>query len=232
MAEPTLLSDEIHPAWMGLTADQRICWHFWAAAHPMYDQGGQLRTLYGAQAHYKKNADIAVTETNPLLADPPATTTPPLPVAIITVAWPLQSLISGTTTARRGLVYLDLDEVVPVDAAVIVRQGYDKKHVGRGRPPRIRHVTIIQPLDVGAIALDIPTGYYATTAGNNKFATIRGRTAQRRPDKPLGTVRIVNLTNGQTVRQVLSNPFGGSKTKSNRARATAVDPLSGVNHFP
>jgi len=186
----------------------------------------------GESGHYKKNADIAVTELNPLLDDPPTTTTAPPAVAILTIAWPLQSLINGTTTARGGLVYLELDEPMPADTAVIVRQGYDKKHIGAGRPPRIRHVTIIQPLDSGDVALDIPTGYYATTAGNNKFATIRGRTAQRRPDKPLGTIRIVNLLNGQTVRQVLRNPFAGSPKKTNRARATANNPLLGVNHYP
>jgi len=232
MAEPTLLGDIINPAWNALTPEQRTCWHFWAAANPLVDQFGQLHTLYGEQAHYKKNADIAVTENNPLLSDPPNTSTAPLAVAVVTVAWPLQSLIQGTTTARRGLVYLNLDDPLPADTAVIVRQGYDTKSAGRGRAPRIRHVTIIQPLDEGAIVLDIPAGYYATTAGNNKFATIRGRTAQRRPDKPLGTIRIVNLTNGQTVRQVLANPFAGSRKNTSRARATAVQPDSGINHFP
>lgn len=232
MPEPTLLSDFIQPHWNALTPEQRVCWHFWAADHPLVDELGRLRTLYGAQAHYNRNGNIAVTEDNTLLGNPPTTMTAPQAVAIITVAWPLQSLISGTTTARRGLVYLELDEPMPTDTAVIVKQGYDKKHNGPGRPPRVRHVTIIQPLQSGDVALDIPDGYYATTAGNNKFATIRGRTAQRRPDKPLATVRIVNLTNGQTVREVLKNPFAGSPTKSNRARATAVQPTGGVNHYP
>lgn len=232
MAEPTILGDIVQPAWQGLTPEQRTCWHFWAAANPLYDELGRLRTLYGNQAHYHTNANIAVLQTEPLLQDPPTTTTPPATVAIITIAWPLQSLITGTTTARYGLIYLELDEQVPADTAVIVKQAYTKKTGTTGRPARTRHVTIILPLATADVPLDVPDGYYATTAGVNRYATIKGRTAQRRPDRAAGKIRIVNLLNGQTVGELLKNPYGGSKKKTNRARATANNPTAGVNHYP
>jgi hypothetical protein len=232
MAEPTLLGDIIQPAWNGLTPEQRTCWHFWASANPQLDELGRLVTLYGQQAHYARNADLATALTVPLIEEPPANETPPQPIAILTFAWPIQSLIGGTVTARQGIVYGELSDPVPTNHVVIVKQGYDRKKTGRGRPPRIRHVTVLIPLDSGLVDFTIPTGYYATTSGDNKFSTIKGITARRRPDKPLATIRVVNATNGQTIRQVLANPFGGSPTGANRARATSVNPDSGINHYP
>jgi len=232
MAEPTLLGDIIQPAWNSLTPEQRTCWHFWAQKTPQLDELGRLVTLYGQQAHYSRNADLATALTVPLIEEPPANETPPQPIAILTIAWPIQSLIEGTTTARQGIVYGELSDPVPTNTVVIVKQGYDRKKRGRGRPPRIRHVTVLVPLDTGFIDFNLPTGYYATTSGDNKFSTIKGITARRRPDKPLGTVRIVNATNGQTIRQVLNNPFGGAPTGANRPRATSVNPDSGINHYP
>lgn len=231
MPEPTLLGEIIQPAWQSLTPEQRTCWHFWAAANPQVTEGGYPFTMFGQQAHYSRNADIAVSEEGTLLTDPPTNTTPPPRVAIITYSWPKQALITGTTTARNGYAFLNLDDPVPADTTVIVRQGYDRKRSGKPRPPRIRHVTIIVPLQSGPISLLIPAGYYATTAGNTKYARIKGITARRRPDLPLGTIRIVNLVNGQTVREVLKNPNGGSRTRIARPPASQFSE-SPTNHYP
>lgn len=232
MPEPTLLSDVILPAWTSLTPEEQLCWHYWAAKNPTVTADGQLRTLYGEQAHYSTNAALAVTDSLPLLTEPPPDKTPPRQVAVLTMAWPLQAQLAGSTTARAGFVYLDLTDALPADTAVIVRQGYDRRRSGHGRPPRIRHVKIIFPLESGVIGLQTPNGYFASTAGVNRFSTIQGHTARRRPDKPLGTIRIVNVTNGQTIRQTLKNPYGGSRKKSNRKRATALAPPGPNNHYP
>jgi len=231
MAAPTLLSDVIQPAWQALTPEQRTCWHFWALEHPQIDAAGALRTLYGQQAHYQRNAAIAVNETTPLLDDPPPDTTPPPKVLVLTFALNRQLRLGGTLTMRRGYAYLELKDPMPDNTAVVVTQGYDQKRTGAGRPPRVRHVTVILPFASGNVSIIAPDGYFATTSGNNRFATIRGVTAQRRPDLPLGKIRIVNLLNGQTVRDVLKNPFGGAQKKNNRARATQHKPKTG-NHYP
>jgi hypothetical protein len=231
MPDPTLLGDLIQPAWQALTPAQRTCWHFWAAAHPQQTEGGYLFTMFGQQAHYSRNADLAVTETATLLTEPPPNTTPPKPVAIVSLAWPRASLTVGGVTARQGFAVLDVSAALPADTIVIVRQGYDRKKTGKPRPPRIRHVTIIVPLTSGLISLVLPAGYYATTSGNTKFAKIKGVSAKRRPDLPLGTIRVVNTTNGETIRQVLANPYGGSRTKSSRAPASQFS-TSSRNHFP
>lgn len=232
MPEPTLLGDIIQPAWNSLTPEQRTCWHFFAAANPVMDSQGRLRTLYGQQLHYRQNKDLAVTESVPLLDHPPPALAAPRRVAVLSLAWPLAARIEGTTTARRGFVYLQLDDPLPEDTAAIVTQGYYQRRTGTGRPPRIRHVTVILPLDSGVKVLNVPQGYYASTEGFNKFATIMGITAQKRPSKPLGTLKVVNVNTGETVRQILSNPYGGQNKKTNRPRATAVNPDAGVNHYP
>jgi len=232
MAEPTLLGETIHPAWNSLTPEERTCWHFWAATHPQYDEKGQLRTMYGAQAHYAVNREIAVTLDNPLLHNPPSNSDPPIQVAIISVAWPLKSRIEDAFTEVGGLVWLELKDEMPENQAGIIKQGYRRSARPTGRKERTRHCTIVVPLHTGIQGLGIPSGYFATTEGENRYARIKGRTAQRRPDKPLGIIRIVNLHNGQTVAQVLRNPYVGARRGTNRARATAVSPDSGVNHFP
>lgn len=231
MPAPTLLSDIIQPAWQALTPEQRTCWHFWAAAHPQMDESGELRTLYGQQAHYARNSIIAASEAGSLLDDPPSDEQPPPAVVINSYAWPLQSLVDGTTTKRTGWVYLEVIGEIPAEAIITVRQGYDRKRTGKGRPPRIRHVTIMQPLTTGVVQLDVPSGYYATTGGENRYARIKAVTARRRPELPLGTIKITRTTNGKTVRQLLTNPYGGARTKINRPRATAVKPRPG-DHYP
>jgi hypothetical protein len=232
MPDPTLLGDLIQPAWNSLTPEQRTCWHFFAAANPKLTANGALHTLYGQQLHYKTNAWIAVADGPALLTDPPPTPTPPPPVEIQSAAWPLQSYTSGGATARNGFAYITVPFPTPAQLAVIIRQGYIRKLSGNSKPTRIRHVTIILPLDSGDFNLTDPRGYFATTGGRRKFSVITGRNAKRRPDKPLGTAILINVDTGEKQTATINNPFGGSRTKSNRPRATSVSPTSGVNHYP
>lgn len=232
MAEPTLLGDILAPAWNALDASQRVAWHFWAAANPQVDERARLRTMYGYQAYQTRNASIAVLETEPLLENPPTHDTAPPSIRARAIAWPIQARLATDVTARNGVAYIELDEPVPADTAVIVKQSYTRQPGRPGRPEQTRHVRIVLPLDAGPVSLQNPNGYYSQTAGVNQWSTIRGRTARRRPDKPFAVLRVVNLSNGRRVRQVLANPNAGSRRHSNRARASAVAPDSGVNHYP
>lgn len=231
MALPRLIPDRIAPAWNDLTPEQRVCWHFTAITIPFMNAWGNIEILPGYQYFYERNNDLAVIDETLMLEDPPPNHAPPQQVAIVTVAWPLGSRIEGTTTARRGYAFLQLDDVLPAETAAIVTQGYYRNKSREIKKPRIRHVTVIEPLATGDVSLVIPTGYYATTSGNNRFARIRGIKARQRPDLPLGTLKVVNVTTGQTIRQILSNPNGGTPTGVNRPRATAVDPTPG-DHYP
>lgn len=232
MPEPTLLGDVIQPAWQALTPEQRTCWHYWSLQHPQLNADGKTFAPWGQQSHYARNAQIAVTETNPLLEDPPTTDDAPTLPTIKTNAWPLQARLADDTTARQGFVILDNTTPLPSNAAAIITQGYTEKKTGKGRPPRIRHVTIMQPLSSGTVSLDDPLGYYATTAGDNRYSRVKGLRARRRPDLPLAKIKVINLDNGKITRGVITNPFGGSRRRTNRARATAVNPTNGTNHYP
>ena len=231
MAEPTLLGDIIQPAWEALTPEQRTCWHIWAQRNPQSDARGRLTTLYGQQAHYQKNAPIAVAETVPLLADPPTSSTKPKAPKITSSLWPLKSKPPTGPSSNRPIAYVDFVEPLDGDTLVVIRQSYTRKLNGKGRPPRIRHVTIVPPLGGGEVILTESIGYFATTAGLNRFAKIRGVTAKRRPDKPLGSARVINLLNGQIIQVSIPNPYGGTRKKSSRARATQIKPTPG-DHWP
>lgn len=231
MPDPTLLTDRVQPAWQDLTPEQRTCWHFWAAANPQVDSTGELQTLYGQQAHYQRNAALAVIDEDLQLTDPPTSNTPPEPITITAAVWPNQALLPDDTTARRGTAALILRNSLPSTRGAIVTQTYDTKKKPRGRPPRVRHVLIIDSGTPTTIDPSIPDGYFATTAGANRFARILGRTARRRPDLPFGKVRVIDLQTGAVTRQPINNPYGGARTSANRARATSVDPQPG-DHYP
>lgn len=231
MPLPTLLSDVITPAWDALTADQRTCWHFWALKHPQLDAAGELRTMYGKQAHYSRNAQIAVIDDPPLLTTPPPDAAPPVAPTVYSQAWPLQSKTISGETARRGVCYAILDGDLPDDTAIILRQGYTYRKSGKGPRPRIRHCTVRSTLTTDAINLDDPSGYFASTDGDTKYAHIKGVNAQRRPDLPLGSIKVVDLNTGLYTEAAIPNPFGGTRTKANRARATSVNP-GPDDHFP
>jgi hypothetical protein len=88
----------------------------------------------------------------------------------------------------------------------------------KSKKPAVRHVTTWQEGDAEEISLDEPTGYYATTAGENRFARIKGLTARRRPDLPLGRVKFINRDNGKIIYATIPNPTGGSPTNISRPR--------------
>lgn len=232
MPEPTLLGDVIQPAWQALTPEQRTCWHFFAAAHPKMTATGEVRTLYGQQFHYNTNAWLAVAQGPALIAEPPTTPTKPPITEIESAVWPLQALRSDDTTARQGLAYIALKEPNNNEVAIVIRQGYVNKKTGKPGPPRIRHVTVIQPEAAGPWDLTVPEGYFASTGGRRKFSVITGKNAKRRPDKPLGSAIFIDIYSGEKLTTILKNPYGGGSTGSNRPRATQVNPTSGVNHYP
>jgi hypothetical protein len=231
MAEPTLLGDTVQPAWQNLTPEQRTCWHFWAAAHPQLDATGKLRTLYGQQAHYSRNAAISVTEDATLLTDPPPNDQLAGHIDIDPVVFLKQVRLPGNITARRGVAAVFLRRPLEGNEAIVITQTYDTKRRNRGRPPRVRHVTVALPTDTGLIPLTQSDGYYATTGGTNRFSKIHGRTAARRTDLPLAKVRVINLDTGKIYRLAVKNPFPRAKAGANRARATAYKPKTG-DHYP
>jgi len=254
MPPPNLLEDVLAPAWMGLTEEQRICWHFTAARQPSPSQSGTLRTNNGWQYFCEINAELAVVDEALMLADAPPDTTLPNPVAITVAQWPLPAKLQSGPSVRRPAPQLVLDQIWQVGSVGVVTQGYDQFKGAHSlttleqrilcvsativswltgntpeeyitldpnfvpvmnarrpnRTPRVRHVTTIQPDAAGPVPLDQPTGYFATTAGVNKFARIKGLTARRRPDLPLGILRVISTTNGRIHRQTIPNPRGGS----------------------
>lgn len=229
---PTLLSSILAPAWNALTAEQRTCWHFWALAHPQTSEQGVLRTNYGNQEHTARNANIAVADGPALITDPPTTQPDPPFVTVIVIAWPLQSKLQGAEIARRGVIALEFPNPLPANITAIVTQGYTQKHSGKGRQPRIRHVTRKLPGTDGVLRLDIASGYFAETSGDTKYARIKGISARRRPDLPIAKLKIIDVETGKRARQAIANIYGGGPTKINRPRATAVNPTTGTNHYP
>src|SRR5262245_25666201 len=124
MAEPRLINDRIAPAWQDLTPEQRVCWHFTSPNFPYTNLDGFPEILPGYQFFYERNNELSVINETLMLENPPANKTPPQLVAIVSVAWPLGSRIEGTTTARRGFAFLQLDDPLPAETAVVVTQGY------------------------------------------------------------------------------------------------------------
>lgn len=88
----------------------------------------------------------------------------------------------------------------------------------QSKKPAVRHVVVRQDSDPLEFDLTTPNGYFATTGGSNKFASIKGMTARRRPDLPLGKAKFVNIRTGRILEKSIPNPTGGSRSIISRNR--------------
>jgi hypothetical protein len=203
---PTELGDIIAAAWQALTDDQRTCWNFWSLQHPITSSRGDRIALYGWQAFYAINAALAVVDPALILDNPPTTTTPPPPIKVTGTVWTKRAQLASGATLRTSLAWLDLANAIPTGTAVIVKQAYEIRSSRTRRLPRNRHVTTLQEADTGPVNLQTPRGYFATTAGANKFASIKGATASRKRNKPLARLQVINTSNGATITITVANP--------------------------
>lgn len=203
---PTELGNIIAVAWAALTDEQRTCWNFWSLQHPITSSRGDRIALYGWQAFYAVNAALAVVDPTLILNDPPATSTPPPPIQVSGALWTKRARLASGSTLRTSLAWLDLATPIPPGTAVIVKQAYAIRSARSRRLPRNRHVTTLQETDAGPVNLQTPRGYFASTAGANKFASIKGATASRKRNKPLCRLQILNTDNGATTTITVANP--------------------------
>lgn len=129
--------------------------------------------------------------------------------------YPINQRITATFADHQTWITTGITgEYLTTGVATAQRETSAKKN----KKPSVRHVTTYQLGDAEVISLNDPKGYYATTAGENKFATIKGMTARRRPDLPLGRVTFINLDNGEIIEQTIPNPTGGSPSQISRPR--------------
>lgn len=204
--KPTELGDIIAAAWAGLTDDQRIAWNFYSLAHPITSSRGDKIALYGWQGFYEVNALIGIVDATALLLDPPTTTAPPTPITTTGQVWTKRARLANGTTLRGALAWIETAEAIPAGTAVIIKQSYNIRSNKTRRLPRTRHVTVWKETETGPINLQVPRGYYASTNGANKFASVRGRTAARRKDLPLCRAIWLNMATGDTTETTINNP--------------------------
>lgn len=84
--------------------------------------------------------------------------------------------------------------------------------------PRVRHVTVITPNPNPQTSLETPQGYYATTAGLTRYAKIKGQTARRRPDLPLGKIQMVSTDTGARREYSIKNTTARRRSNIRRPR--------------
>lgn len=203
---PTELGDIIAAIWPTLTAQQRTCWNFWGLQHPVTSSRGDRIALYGWQAFYAVNAALGVVDPALILHNPPTSATlPPVP-NVTGMLWTKRAQLANGTTLRRGLAWLELGEPIPTATAVIIKQAYSIRSARSRRLPRNRHVTTLQETEAGPVNLQTPRGYFASTAGANKFASIKGATASRKRNLPLCRLQVINTNNGATITITVANP--------------------------
>jgi hypothetical protein len=227
MPRPTLLTQKLRPRWIDLSPDQRCCWHFDAARKPVRNAKGVSNTLYGYQYFYNRNVLLIVADDSYVLDDPPQDHTAPEVEIIPAMVWPNAARRADGTTTRRPSLWLQPQRLWPENSFGIVRQGYAKNIRNPPNRPRPRHVKIVQPLTLVPIFLTVPNGYFATTNGLNRFATIKGGTAARVRDKPVARVLTVSRTNGSYSTYPVPNPYGGAPTGTKRKRHEDAEPNSG-----
>jgi hypothetical protein len=227
MPKPVALTDRIIPRWIHLPADTRCCWHFDAATKPIKTARGFIATLYGYQYFYNRNILLIIADENFDLTDPPANIDPPEVEVIPAIVWPKPSKRNQGPNARGPSLWLEPKRPWPTGTVGIVRQGYAHNIRNPPNRPRPRHVRIIYEATIGSIFLTVPTGYYSTTQGLNRFATIWGYTARRLRSHPVARVLTVNRANGSSSTYTVPNPLGGSRTGVKRKRHEEAGPDTG-----
>lgn len=216
MSSRGILYDVIAGAWAALTTEQRTCWHFFALKHPVIDEDGELETLNGWQFFYRQNVYIAVSDTYPLLQDPPPHMDPPPTRNLQATLWMIKHLDEDGDTQRRPRLLLEVKRPLDPDTFEIITQTYvtnlrgpplpaKPQHTQAYTDPSPRHVTIIPADFTGVVDLTEPTGYFATTGGRPKFSEIHGTSAANHPELPAARLISVSLINGQTADATISN---------------------------
>lgn len=206
MAKPTLIGDHLAAKWNSLTDEQRSCWLFWAMANPITSAKGHKLAMYGYEAYVQRNSLLAAMDPELALTDPPANATPPPPAQIRAVNWQKKSKVQNAFRAYNGQAYLQLVQPLPAGCNLMVKQTFQSISKSSGRPARSRHVTYAKQGEPPLINIVVPRGYYASTAGANKYASIKGRTARRKKQLPFARVIIIDLATGNTREQTVGNP--------------------------
>lgn len=209
MSAAGILRDLIADRWAGLTAEHHTCWQFYAAANPRPDRRGRLTTLTGWQMYYSVNANLAVQQPPQWIDEPPDNHEPPPTLNITAAAWARTVRLANGTTALSGFAWLEIDTAIPDNTYAVVTQAYATQLKNPLVRSRIRHTNVLAAGTTGTVNLQTPTGYYAETAGNNKFARIKGLSARRRQDRPLGTVKIFMVIGDGQKRVTIPNPLVG-----------------------
>lgn len=203
---PTLIADVLTPLWQALTPDQQIAWGFYGNETPLTTQRGAKWALHSFQAFAQVNGRLATVDETYVIEDPPTTTTPPSFPQATLQALPQRARAAWDWTQYPGWAFLILDGPLPATTAAIVRNSWRGKTKATGRTQTGNHITTIKPTEDGPINLQVPRGYYASTGGAAPRATMSGRRALRFPSSASILIEWLSLTNGQVVRQQLSNP--------------------------
>lgn len=203
----TLLESIIADAWDALTDEQRTLWNFWTLDHPHTTATGKKLGLYGWQGYYQRNAWLAIADVSLLLSSPPTDDQPPLIVNVTAAVAKKKSQLSDGTTVNAGFAWLQLQSQLPSTTALIVIQGNRTVSPTSRRPPRARHVTVVLPNESGPVNLQVARGWYALTAGVNRYSSIKGYNARRLRRHPLAKLVWVNTDNGATTFAVVPNPW-------------------------
>jgi len=204
--KPTLVGDHIKAAWAALTDEQKMAWNYWALGKPMTSAKGRYIGLYGYQAYFQRNSLLGSMDPALMLTTPPTNEAPPPRVRARAQVWKKKSQMFSTFTNGRGYAWIRILEPLPAAVNVIVRQTYSKKSPRSGRPARSRHVTYAAPGEGQDVNVYMPRGYYASTAGANKFSTIKGASSRRHKALPFARLIIINTENGKFTEGTVENP--------------------------
>lgn len=187
-----VLGNVLEAAWEGLTAEQRICWHFTAQRNPGFNATGQLASLNGWQYYVMLNTPLAVVNDAHLLADAPTTTTPPNTDPIAVAAWPLPGKLGAGGSSRRPAVTVAWASPGPLNTDVIITQGYDKFRGAYNLDPATQRIQGVSATAQTWITTDNPTAYLtveyqggvrATPTKRNKTPRVRHVTTWQQDDE-------------------------------------------------
>ena len=187
----------IAPAWNALTVAQKTAWGDFAAANPYINSRDALVSTSGYSMFTSVNTWLITTDEDDHLDNPPSDliTPPRLDLRASTVR--TKALLADGSTNRKGKLILVLDDPVPANTLLWIRNITRYTRLDRRTYKQPHKLTYLRPGESGTVDLTVFRGLPLPGGRTSLRQRIIGVRARKIPQKSAAQIIRVDMTNGR-----------------------------------